>query len=175
MHLFSGVRARLWLAAALATGVSCTVGAGGAEGRIVPQQSIAGVELGMTPAQVRALKGAPRTTRRWTLKEPGPVRFTVYVYRRLEVSFADWSNGTSVQGVTTTSRRERTADGLGVGTTRARLLHTVPRLDCDAWTYRGRTTRICSAEPAGGIGIVTRYAMTAKWRVRSVSVAQIID
>jgi hypothetical protein len=83
--------------------------AGAAAAKIVPGRSIAGVKLDMTRAEVKALKGDPLTRRRvedltiWTF--PG----------KLRVVFLDRAEG--VTSITTESRRQRTASGLGVGST----------------------------------------------------------
>ena len=95
------------------------------DGAIVPQRSIAGVALGMTKAQVRALLGLPPRIRRGT-NEFGP--WTQFVYPRVEVTF---QGASSVTGLETTSPKERTARGARVGLTKAQLRARVSGLKCE--------------------------------------------
>jgi hypothetical protein len=82
---------------------------------IVPQHSIAGVKLGMTETQVRSKLGKPLKVR------SGSNIFGKWrqlTYRRVTVSFQSGSKATDVM---TKSAQERTASGVGVGSTLARL------------------------------------------------------
>jgi hypothetical protein len=112
------------LAAVLALGAL----AAPAAARIVPFKSIAGLDLGISEAAVRAEVGEP------TRVQEGPDvghRTLVYARRRLWVVIANEQVG----AVRTRSRGHRTRDGLGVGTGLARLrsklrgerCHTLPR------------------------------------------------
>jgi hypothetical protein len=91
---------------------------------IVVQRGIAGVDLGMTKAKVRARLGAPARIRRGS-NEFG--RFTEFVYPRVRVSF---QGNASVTALTTTSRLERTVRGVGVGSTEARVRARVAGVRC---------------------------------------------
>lgn len=91
---------------------------------IVPQQSIAGVRLGMSRAQVRSVLGRARLVRRGS-NEFG--RVTELRYRRLAVVF---QGDVSVTSVRTSRRSERTGSGVGVGSTEAQLRAGVPGLRC---------------------------------------------
>ena len=97
---------------------------------IVPVQSIAGVELEMTQAEVIAVLGAPTATQHGT-NEFGS--FTKFKYRRLTVTF---QGDVQVTAVKTTRKLERTAHDIGVGSTRAELRAGVTHLRCD-------TPRLC--------------------------------
>jgi hypothetical protein len=101
-------------------------GASGAagDGRVVPQQGIAGLRLGMTKAQVRATVGLPRKVERGTT-ELGPYRTSHY--RTYTVTFF---GGTRVTQLETRSPRERTAGGIGVGSTRAAVKAGVRGVRC---------------------------------------------
>jgi hypothetical protein len=90
--------------------------ASGAETLIRPGSSIAGVALGMSERQVRAQLGRPT----WTSRRPAG-------FGRVEVELqfrdADYTvrltgrpSALKTAAVTTIVRRERTSDGLGVGT-----------------------------------------------------------
>ena len=86
---------------------------------IVPQHSIAGVELGMTEAQVREKLGQPLRVRSGRMGFKG--RGWDLVYRRLTVSVFPLNSGVKALGLTTTNKLERTKSGVGVGSTLAQL------------------------------------------------------
>ena len=91
---------------------------------IHPQSSIAGVQLGMTQADVIGVQGAPPTIETGT-NEFG--HFTVFRYFRLKVTF---QGDTNVTAVKTSRRHERTPHGIGVGSTRAQVLANVLKVTC---------------------------------------------
>ena len=128
--------------------------------RIVPQRSIAGVELGMTRTEVRATLGAPVRVERGT-NEFG--RFTVFRYFRLRVTF---QGNASVTAVTTTRRRERTRGGVGIGSTRAQVDARVRNTRCN------RRECVVGRFLAGGRVTVFRLF---RGRVASVLVGFVID
>ena len=97
---------------------------------IVPGQSIAGVELEMTQAEVITVLGAPSATQHGS-NEFGS--FTKFKYRRLTVTF---QGDVQVTAVKTTRKLERTAHDIGVGSTRAELRAGVTHLRCE-------TRRLC--------------------------------
>ena len=94
------------------------------DGRVVVQKGIAGLRLGMTRTQVRARVGRPRKVERGT-NEIG--RYVTLRYRTYSVTFF---GGPHVTQMDTRAPNERTAGGIGVGSTRAEVAATVPRVKC---------------------------------------------
>ena len=109
------------LAAAL---VAVLASAGAAAAAIVPQRGIAGVRLEMTKAQVRAVLGAPAAVVHGS-NDFGS--FTIYRYPGLRVTFQGNRN---VTAVFTTRATERTAAGVGVGSTEAKVRAKVAGVRC---------------------------------------------
>jgi hypothetical protein len=95
-----------------------------ASAAIVPQRGIAGVRLEMTKAQVRAVLGAPRRAVHGS-NEFGS--FTIYRYRGLRVTF---QGNRTVTDVFTMRPGERTARGVGVGSTEAQVRARVAGVRC---------------------------------------------
>ena len=96
--------------------------------KIVPQRSIKGVKLGDTVGVVLA-----------TLQTPDAIIFTrhpiigrvrVYKYGLTYVRFDGTGSQAKVSSIDTTSCRERTSKGIGVGSTRAQVAARVPGVKC---------------------------------------------
>ena len=95
-----------------------------AQATIVVQRGIAGVNLQMTKAQVRATLGRPMRARIGT-NDFGT--FREMIYRRVTVTF---QSGPQVTAVRTTSPLELTARGVGVGSTKAQVKARVRNVTC---------------------------------------------
>jgi hypothetical protein len=109
------------LAAAVVTALALSAVAGAT---IVPQRGIAGLRLHMTKAQVRAVRGVPPKVQRG-LNDFGV--YTTYYYSRVSVTF---QGDRTVTALVTRSPRERTASGVGVGSTEAQLKSRLPAARC---------------------------------------------
>ena len=134
-----------------------------ADGVIVPQRGIAGVALGMTPAQVRAELGTPSSVRRGR-NIFGP--WTRYRYRRLTIFF---QGSRSVTSISTTRRTERTARGVGVGSTERQLRARV-RVRCQTF-FGARHCYVGSYRP----GTRVTDFIVKRGRVVQVVVGIVID
>ena len=115
---------------------------------IVPQHSIAGVELNMTRPEVKAKKGQPDRIKHGT-NDFGA--FTEFTYRndaggKLRVTFQGNAGATAVF---TNRRRQHTAERIHVGSTETQLQDAYPGLRCrtelssfrHCWTGRFRPGR----------------------------------
>jgi len=97
----------------------------GASALIQIDRGIAGARLGNTKAQVRAALGQPAGIRNG-MNEFGP--FTVFRYAGgIRVTF---QSGNRVTAAETTGRGDRTARGVGVGSTRRAVRQRTPIVNC---------------------------------------------
>jgi hypothetical protein len=133
---------------------------------VVPQKSIMGVELQMTRAQVKAVAGKPDRVRTRRHEIIGSVR--VLTYGKTKVTIARRSG---VISVFTRSRRQRTANGVGVGTRKRVLRRKLQNERCRndsgfhrCWIGRFRPGRT-----------VTEFRLNDRNRVKSVILAAVID
>jgi hypothetical protein len=135
---------------------------------IVPQRGMAGARIGMTVGQVRDKVGKP--THIAFVRHPIIGRIRVWSYGRTRVTFDGDGRSARVIAMDTTSRRERLANGIGVGSVRAAVDTRVPGARCKVefgfdhcWVGEFRAGRI-----------VTDFAIKGG-RVMRVSVARVID
>lgn len=91
---------------------------------IVPQKGIAGANIGMSQAKVRAVLGKPAKVKHGT-DSFGP--YTQFKYAGLTVMF---QGNKSVTQISTTRSSEKTTSGAGVGSTEAQLRAKVKGLTC---------------------------------------------
>lgn len=154
----------LTLAAACLTGLAC---AGTASALIVPQQSIARIELDMTRPEVRAERGDPLRVEHGT-NDFGP--YTVFRYGRLRVTFQGNQGATAVF---TRRPGQHTAKGIHVGSTEAELRAAYAHVRCrtEANAFRHCWT---GTFQAGRRVTDYRIGMTSRL-VKSVVVAFVID
>ena len=132
---------------------------------LVPQQSIMGVELGMTRAEVKGVAGQPDSVRRRPHEIIGEI--TEYRYGRTRIGIARRSG---VIFVTTRDPLERTADNVGVGSTKRFLRRHLEGERCKreygihhCWLGRFRAGRT-----------VTDFRIR-KGEVRAVTLGVVID
>ncbi len=156
---------RLMLALMVLTGVALAVSPT-AGALIQIDRGIAGARIGNTKAEVRAALGTPTRIRNAT-NVFGP--FTVFRYRGgIRVTF---QGRTRVTAVSTTGLGDRTARGVGVGSTGRAVRQKVPGVTCEAFAG-GR--RICqTGEGRPGQRITAFFIRNG--RVTSVTVGRVID
>lgn len=139
-----------------------------AQARIVPQRGMMGVRLGMTAAQVRARLGAPDSVS--YPSHPILRSFKLYRYGLTKIAIHRGRRGT-VFSFFTTSRRERTAKGVGVGSREATVRRHVRGVRCRT-EFGLRHCWVGSFRPGRR---VTDFAISRTGRVRAISLGFVID
>ena len=136
---------------------------------IVPQSSIRGVALDMTPSEVRAQLGAPSASGISLNPIIGKVR--IWRYSGLRIVFDSVKPGRAVLSVTSTSRGDRTAADVGVGSAEADVQRLVPGARC-ATRYGYRSCMVGGAKPGQ---LATDFAISATGKVTRVSLSTVVD
>jgi hypothetical protein len=136
---------------------------------IVPQKGMIGLRLQMTAKAVRAAKGAPDRARR--INHPIMGRVAQYRYGRTTVLFDGRRARARVVSLTTRDVDERTARGIGVGSSRAAVRARVAGVTCR--TEFGVSHCYVGRFEAGRR--VTDFRLTRNARVASVTVGIVID
>jgi hypothetical protein len=135
-----------------------------ASARIVPQRGIAGANLDMTQAEVRAKLGKPDKVAR--PKSPIFGRYTTWFYDGTSVDMFNQGDG-KVFNLSTTSKQEKTSTGVGVGSTAAAVKRGVRGARCDqqhCWVGRFEGGRK-----------VTDFLLSDKARVSRVTIGYVLD
>jgi len=104
--------------------IAAAVLASSAAATIIAQQGIAGVKIGMTKSKVRSVLGAPRSVKTGS-NDFG--RYTILKYGGLQVFF---QGDTILTSVSTTRTAERTASGVGVGSTEGQVKAKIKGVKC---------------------------------------------
>ncbi|WP_372790481.1 hypothetical protein [Paraconexibacter sp.] len=154
--------------AATAVGVLCAAPA--ADASIVVQKSIAGVSIGMDRAQVQEVLGKPSAVRTETSEIFG--KYTVLRYGLTEVSLFRGDQPT-VFALTTRSKKQRTSNDVGVGSSEKVLRRRIKGLKC---TTYAKTHRMCTRGGFKPGDRVTDFRISTKTRrVTRVSIGIVID
>jgi hypothetical protein len=138
---------------------------GSAGATIVLQKGMAGITLSMSKAKVRSVLGKP-TSSKTGKNEFGP--YTKYVYPGLTIIF---QGNDAVTSVETAARKERTVNGIGVGSTMAEVKAKVPGVKCDLIGPIG-DCHVGAFKPGKR---VTDFVVNAKHVVTRVVVGFVID
>jgi hypothetical protein len=136
---------------------------------IVPQEGLRGVKLGMTVAEIRAALGSPDRFRTVRSEMAGPVREWRYGLTR--ITFDSTAPDATVLELSTSSRTERTPEGVGVGSKRATVRTKVPGVRCLVeFSYDH-----CFVGRWRAGEVVTDFAIDRRGRVSRVTVGRILD
>ncbi|HEX6662943.1 MAG TPA: hypothetical protein VF025_04665 [Gaiellaceae bacterium] len=152
------------VAIVVAAACCALVAASSAQARIVVQHGVAGATLHMTKAQVRARVGAP-TRVRTGRNDFG--RYTEFVYSNVTVSFQSGARATAFR---VSTHAERTADGIGVGSTEAAVKAGIAHVTCR--TESG--FRHCFVGRFLPGRVVTDFRIR-NGRVRSITIGYVLD
>lgn len=142
--------------------------AANAQAVIQVQRGISGIRLNMSSAQVKASLGSPAKVKHGS----NPFgSFTQYMYDGgITVTFQGDRN---VTAVAITGHTDRTASGVGVGSTEAQVKHGVRGVKCDAGNHPNGVTscHVGSFKPGGRVtDFLIRHG-----RVSRVTVGFVID
>jgi hypothetical protein len=140
--------------------IAAAVLAAAAEATIVVQRSIAGVSIALSQKKVRAILGKPRRVIH-ARNAFGP--YVEYRYRRLVL---DFQGGNPLSSISTTRRSERTARGIGVGSTRRQVRLKVHGVRCGQ--------KVCTVGRLLPGRIVTSFYLR-KGVVWRVGIARVLD
>lgn len=137
---------------------------------VVVQKSIRGVQLGMDTVRVREVLGRKPSKSR-TSPHPIVERTRTWSFGRLRVVFDGTKSGARVISVNTTSRKDRTSRGVGVGTREPLVRKRVRGVSCRT-EYGYRRCSIGKAKPGEA---VTDFAISRKGRVWRVTLSRVLD
>ena len=138
------------------------------EATIVVQRGMKGVRLGMTADDVRRVLGRPDKV--GYPRHPILGSFKLYRYGATTISIHRSRSGT-VFNLTTTSRRERTANGIGVGSSERAVDHGVRGSRCRT-EFGYRHCYVGSYRPGRR---VTDFAISRTGRVKRITIGFVID
>ena len=136
---------------------------------IVVQASIRGVALGMTPAEVREELGGPKSS----VVTPNPIigKVRIWRYAGLRIMFDGVGRGRTVLSVTSTSKGDRTAAGIGVGSRELEVQQLVRGVRCA--TRYGYRSCMLGGDKAGQI--TTDFSISGSGKVTRVTLSRVVD
>src|SRR3954453_7148513 len=145
---------------------------------IVPGQGMAGVaaRLGQCIEYVVAEIGEPDKT--FGKTEPTGEFVETYTYDKLGIKvrfFRGPGECLVAGGFFTPASKERTAEGVGKGTTRRTLKRKLKHVKCETFRQGKRKIRSCHIGTFTPAKRVTEFRMTAKGRVGTISVRYVSD
>jgi hypothetical protein len=145
-----------------------------ASAEIIPQQSIAGVAIGMSEKQVVGVLGEPGNVHSEYGGASGEDFFTTYRYgkRGVKVRFIRRRGGNKVTSIEVyKGRQELTATGIGLKSRRAKVKAEVPGARCKRYD---KTYAVCSVG-RGDVGDVqTTFWLNRRDKVKLVTLARIL-
>ena len=147
------------------------VWAGAASALIVPQKSIAGIELNMTRPEVKDKKGQPDRIVHGT-NDFGP--YTQFTYKTaVGKLMATFQGNAGATAVWTNRETQKTAEGVHVGSPESALHDAYPRLHCRTETSDFRHCWTGRMRP--GRRVTDYWIGIASGNVKRITVAFVID
>ena len=143
---------------------------------IVPGKGMAGAKLGQCIEDVVAQIGPPDKT--FGKTEPTGEFVETYTYDKLaiQIRFFHGPGECLVAGeFFTATRKERTVEGVGRGTSRRVLKKKLKHVKCETFRQGKRKIRSCHIGGFTPSKRVTEFRMTSKWRVGTISVRVVSD
>jgi hypothetical protein len=143
---------------------------------IVPGKGMAGAHLGQCIEDVVAQLGAPDKT--FGKTEPTGEFVETYTYDKLAIKIRFYHGpGECLEAgeYFTAASKERTAEGVGKGTTRRTLKKKLKHVKCETFRQGRRKIRSCHIGKFTPTKRVTEFRMTAKGRVGTISVRYVSD
>lgn len=155
------------LLAAMLIAAVCAVPA---QARIVVGKGIGPARIGMSESQVRSELGRPDA--RAVKRDEIQGKIVRVRYGKLRATLGPAGPGARVQLVSTTSAAQRTAQGVGVGSSIGRVRRSVRGVRCQS-AGSGRQTCFVGRFRPGAI--ITDFRIGRAGRVTEVTVARVID
>ena len=131
---------------------------------IIPQRGIAGANLDMTQAQVRAKLGKPSKVAH--PKSPIFGRYTTWFYGATSVDMFS-TQDRKVFNISTTSKTQKTSTGVGIGSKAAAVKKGVKHSNCDS--------KHCWVGNFQGGSKVTDFQLSSAGRVTRVTIGYVLD
>ena len=140
-----------------------------ASAEIVPQEGMKGLKLDMTVDEVRGVLGSPDRFR--VVRSEIAGRLREWRYGLTRVTFNSTAADATVLSLDTRSRKERTAEGVGVGSRKATVKRRVPKVRCLVeFSYDH-----CFVGAFRAGQIVTDFAIGRNGKVSRVTVGRVVD
>ena len=137
---------------------------------VIPQMSIRGIQLGMGPERVLELMER-RPDKSTTQAHPIVERTKTVTWGGLRVVYDGVKAGARVISISSTSKRDRTTRGVGVGSSEDTVRRRVAGVACRTeYGYR----RCSIGKPLAG-NAVTDFAISRKGRVSRISLSRVLD
>jgi len=136
--------------------------------RFVPQQSVGGVKIGMIASQVLAAAGKPTSNKITAHPLVGKTR--EMKFGLLTVTFRGTAKSATVFNVTTTSKKERSGAGVGVGSSEKQLAASLVGETCV--TELGH--RHCYLGKWKKSFVVTDFSISERGRVTQITLSVVL-
>jgi len=136
---------------------------------LIPQKSLGGLKIGMVASQVRGVVGKPDSNK--IVNHPLMGKTRQMKFGLVEVTFRGTASSATVVNLSTTSRKERTSGGIGVGSSEKALKSKLTGERCV--TELGYRHCYIGKRSAGFV--VTDFSISKSGRVTRITLGLVID